>query len=222
MILILKKLKKLAISVLEILTDLQARREPIFHRDIKPANVLVDPDLNAYLIDFGFAGSESGSMAVSSVTGGTLGFMPPEQIYNKTLTKALDLYSFGATLICLLTKTPSSEIGQLISPKSGFNFGREILSLHPDFVKWLKKMVAPDVSERFPDAKTALNKLKSIQVEGLSFSEKLGNGIQSTSKVLFHKRVIYSVNRIGFANLAVFSLSYTCYTPINVSSDRER
>jgi serine/threonine protein kinase len=48
-------IKQIAVSVLEILVYLQRRVPPIIHRDIKPENILVDKQLNAYLVDFGFA-----------------------------------------------------------------------------------------------------------------------------------------------------------------------
>jgi len=65
------------------------------HRDIKPENVLVDrqEELKVYLVDFGFAHIGSGEVAASSVVKGTLGFMPPEQMFNRQLTEASDLYS---------------------------------------------------------------------------------------------------------------------------------
>ncbi|WP_071884093.1 hypothetical protein [Allocoleopsis franciscana] len=39
----------------------------------------------------------------------------------QTLTEASDLYSLGATLICLLTGTRSQDIGNLIDPNYCFN-----------------------------------------------------------------------------------------------------
>lgn len=49
-------IRKIAVSVLEILIYLQNRVPPVIHRDIKPENILVDDhQLNVYLVDFGFA-----------------------------------------------------------------------------------------------------------------------------------------------------------------------
>ncbi|MEO0490973.1 MAG: serine/threonine-protein kinase, partial [Cyanobacteria bacterium J06659_2] len=86
------QIQSIAIAVLEILVYLQSRIPPVIHRDIKPDNILVDDDLNVYLVDFGFARVGDGEVGVSSVVKGTLGFMPPEQLFNRTLTEASDLY----------------------------------------------------------------------------------------------------------------------------------
>jgi serine/threonine protein kinase len=102
------EIRQIAIALLDILVYLQGRMPPVIHRDIKPENILVDPDLNVYLVDFGFARLGHGEVGVSSVVKGTLGFMPPEQIFNRELTEASDLYGLGITLICLLTGTRSA------------------------------------------------------------------------------------------------------------------
>ncbi|MGB3239409.1 MAG: serine/threonine-protein kinase, partial [Geitlerinemataceae cyanobacterium] len=108
------QVKKIAIAVLEILKYLQNRIPPVIHRDLKPENILVDDRMNVYLVDFGFARMGGGEVAVSSVVKGTLGFMPPEQMFNRQITMASDLYSLGATLICLLTGTLSTDVGSLM------------------------------------------------------------------------------------------------------------
>ncbi len=191
-----EEIKEIALSVLEILVYLQERKEPVYHRDIKPENILVDDNLNAYLIDFGFARIDKNNASVSSVLlGGTLDFMPHEQRFeNKVnkVNKSSDLYSLGITLICLLTKTPSSKIGESISPK-GIDFKAKITTLHPNFIKWLTKMVAYDSKDRFPDAKSALKKLKSTPVQGLSFSEKSSNVVKSSLTLIKNNKKIFSV-----------------------------
>jgi serine/threonine protein kinase len=80
------EIKQIAVSLLEILVYLQNRIPSVIHRDIKPENILVDEQLNVYLVDFGFARIGGGEVAMSSVALGTLGFMPPEQLYNRQLT----------------------------------------------------------------------------------------------------------------------------------------
>jgi serine/threonine protein kinase len=158
------QIKLIAVAVLEILVYLQNRIPSIIHRDIKPENVLVDEDLNVYLIDFGFARIGGGEVAMSSVAAGTFGFMAPEQMYNKGLTEATDLYGLGAMLIALLTQTKSSRMDALIDDDGKITFQHLTPKLSIGFMKWLEKMVAPRVVDRYPNAESALTDLNPIYV----------------------------------------------------------
>ncbi|MBD2083377.1 serine/threonine-protein kinase [Coleofasciculus sp. FACHB-542] len=161
------EIQKIAASVLEILVYLQNRIPSVIHRDIKPENILVDEQLNVYLVDFGLARIGSGEMAMSSVAAGTFGFMAPEQIYNRQLNEATDLYGLGATLICLLTGTNSTAIDTLFDEDGRLNFNPLLPKLSLRFVDWLSKMVEPKAKDRFPDATAALEALKPIYVNRL-------------------------------------------------------
>ncbi|MBW4576283.1 MAG: pentapeptide repeat-containing protein [Aphanothece sp. CMT-3BRIN-NPC111] len=162
-----QEIKQIAVAILEVLVYLQQQVPPVIHRDIKPENILVDrQEFKVYLVDFGLARIGGEEMGVSSVVKGTLGFMPPEQMFNRPISKASDLYSLGATLICLLTQTRSSEIGNLIDEAYRINFKRLVPHLSPQFIEWLEKMVAPSLKNRYPDATTALNALLPIDVVG--------------------------------------------------------
>ncbi|TVQ15983.1 MAG: serine/threonine protein kinase [Leptolyngbya sp. DLM2.Bin15] len=154
----------IAVSVLEILVYLQNRIPPIIHRDLKPDNILVDDNLNLYLVDFGFARIGDGEVGVSSVVKGTLGFMPPEQLFNRELTEASDLYGLGMTLICLLTATKADDIGQLVDISYKVKFKHLVPKVSQHWVKWLEKMVEPRDKDRFSNAKTALAALPATAI----------------------------------------------------------
>jgi len=117
-----KEIKQVAVAILEILVYLQSLNPSVIHRDLKPENILIDENFNIYLVDFGFARLGGGEIAASSVVKGTMGFMPPEQLFNRELTNASDLYGLGATLICLLTGTPSGSLGNLIDENYQIKF----------------------------------------------------------------------------------------------------
>ncbi|MEM9906748.1 MAG: serine/threonine-protein kinase [Cyanobacteria bacterium P01_D01_bin.44] len=151
------EVRQLAIAILEILAYLQNRIPAVIHRDVKPANILVDEDVNVYLVDFGFARVGDGEVGVSSVVKGTLGFMPPEQLFNRQLTEASDLYGLGMTIICLLTNTPAADVGSLVDISYRVDFKTLKSNISPRWVKWLEKMVEPRISERFANAAAALD-----------------------------------------------------------------
>lgn len=159
----LDEIQKIAINVLEILRYLQKQVPVIIHRDIKPENILVDEELNTYLIDFGLAKNTPQENA--STVSGTMGFMPPEQILNQPLSTASDLYSFGITLISLILRKPSNEVGDFIDSQFQVDLSAIAPQVSPEFLNWLEKMVNSDVKQRFPDAETALQKLKTITIK---------------------------------------------------------
>ncbi|UBF29190.1 protein kinase [Kovacikia minuta CCNUW1] len=153
------EIKQIAVAALKILAYLQNRVPPVIHRDVKPENILVDDQINVYLVDFGFARVGDGQVGISSVVKGTLGFMPPEQLFNRQLTEASDLYGLGVTLICLLTNTKSTNVGNLIDITYRVNFRSLVPKLSAGWVSWLEKMVEPRVEDRYPNAIEALASL---------------------------------------------------------------
>ncbi|MEH2269911.1 MAG: serine/threonine-protein kinase [Nostoc sp.] len=161
-----EEIKQIALSILEILVYLQKQVPPIIHRDIKPENILVDEQLNAYLVDFGLARIQGAKIALSSFVTGTPGFMPPEEQFGHSLTEASDLYSLGATLICLLTNTRSVEIGKLIDDNYRFNFQKLVPQISPRFRSWLMRMVECKRKRRYVNASFALKALGPIEVVG--------------------------------------------------------
>ncbi|MEG3840970.1 protein kinase [Microcoleus sp. herbarium14] len=160
-------IKQIAIATLEILAYLQSQKPPLIHRDIKPENLLIDAGLNVYLVDFGFARVGGGNIAASSVVKGTMGFMPPEQMFNRQLTEASDLYGLGATLICLLTGTKSVDVGNLIDANYSIHFRHLVPPLQQGWMNWLETMVAPRIQDRYKSAANALTTLKSLDVSRL-------------------------------------------------------
>ncbi|HBE17131.1 MAG TPA: protein kinase [Cyanobacteria bacterium UBA11149] len=196
-----QEIKEIAIAVLEVLVYLQQQIPPIIHRDIKPENILVEhsPQIKIYLVDFGLARSLDSEMAASTVVKGTLGFMPPEQIFNRKLTEASDLYSLGATLICLLTNTKSTDIGNLMDESYRLHFKPLISGLNPQFISWLEKMVAPNLKYRYPNAATALKALLSIEIVGNGFN--FGKSIDwksATSQFMLTKLVLVGMVTVSF------------------------
>lgn len=159
-----EEIQGIAVQCLEILVYLQKQQLPIIHRDIKLENILLSEDKKVFLVDFGLAKLGEGEIS-STIAKGTFGFMPPEQIHKRQLTKGTDLYSLGATLICLLTGTKSINIGHLIDDNERIKFKSKLPKLSSSFVKWLEKMVERKLDKRFENAETALKALKSIEID---------------------------------------------------------
>jgi serine/threonine-protein kinase len=82
-----------------------AHEHGLVHRDVKPQNVLLTPDGEAKVTDFGIARSldvEHGVTQTGTVLG-TSNYLSPEQASGKPVTTATDVYSLGVVLYELLT-----------------------------------------------------------------------------------------------------------------------
>lgn len=88
----------------EVLYYLHTRPEPVIYRDIKPANVMIKPDGEISLIDFGTARIFKAGSSEDTVCLGTPGYAAPEQYGGSGQTVAqTDIYCLGAMLHHLIT-----------------------------------------------------------------------------------------------------------------------
>ncbi|MEG0217668.1 MAG: Stk1 family PASTA domain-containing Ser/Thr kinase [Raoultibacter sp.] len=70
----------------------------IVHRDIKPQNLMIQPDGNVKVMDFGIARAKNSVMTQTSSVLGTAHYVSPEQAQGKELTSTSDIYSLGVVL----------------------------------------------------------------------------------------------------------------------------
>ena len=80
-----------------------AHRAGIVHRDIKPANVIVQPDGQPKLMDFGVAHLAASVMTTAGQVLGSPSYMAPEQIAGATVTGRSDVYSLAVVAYEMLT-----------------------------------------------------------------------------------------------------------------------
>ncbi len=87
-----------------VLDYLHTQEPPIIYRDMKPANIMLQPNGNIKLIDFGIAREYKEQNLEDTVSLGTKGYAAPEQFGGKGQTdQRTDIYCLGVTLYHLVT-----------------------------------------------------------------------------------------------------------------------
>jgi response regulator RpfG family c-di-GMP phosphodiesterase/serine/threonine protein kinase len=145
----------------------EAHRHNLVHRDIKPSNVILTPEGQAKLLDFGLARQfHDRRLTQAGAVLGSPDFMAPEQAAGGTVDHRADLYALGGTLCwCLLGKLP-------FPPRSSFaedllaritQQPPQLRASRPDLPAELEqvvaKMMALRVEDRYPTAQAVMSAL---------------------------------------------------------------
>ena len=75
-----------------------AHKHDIIHRDIKPQNIMVQPDGNIKVMDFGIARAKNSHLTQDNSVLGTAHYVSPEQTQGKDLGPTTDIYSLGIVM----------------------------------------------------------------------------------------------------------------------------
>ncbi|MGA8987739.1 Stk1 family PASTA domain-containing Ser/Thr kinase [Aeromicrobium sp.] len=142
----------------------------IIHRDVKPENVLITPDGDVKVADFGLARAVS---AATTATGGTLigtvSYLAPEIVTNDGADARSDVYACGAMLYEMLTglkphagespiQVAYKHVHEDIGPPSDVQPGI------PPFVDALvARATVRDRDQRSTDARVMLLQVRSVQ-----------------------------------------------------------
>ena len=134
----------------------------IIHRDLKPSNILVDPEGEPHLTDFGLAKRETGQITLTfdRKIAGTPAYMAPEQVKGDQheADRRTDIYSLGTILFEILTgERPFRGSSQMLL--------QQVLTEDPPFPRRLDSKVPRDLeviclkclekspSRRYPNAR---------------------------------------------------------------------
>lgn len=168
---------KIVGQILETLAFVHGQN--VIHRDIKPANLIRrQADGRIFLIDFGAvkqvsaATSSENSTCQSTVTIGSQGFMPSEQMAGKP-RYASDLYALGLVAIEMLTGISATKLKQ--NPNTGEFVWQHKAPLPAEIENFITKLVRYDFRQRYVSAKEALAALNMIAVNLGIFKNNISN-----------------------------------------------
>lgn len=129
-----------------------AHHHRIIHRDLKPANILLTPELEVKVLDFGIAARLDLTSGRDLRIYGTPYYMAPEQIRGKRPTPATDIYSFGATAFHLATGRPPFNEGSIVdahlrqAPPDPLDFEPQ---LNPRLAELILRCLQKEPDDRF-------------------------------------------------------------------------
>ncbi|MCI7812527.1 MAG: serine/threonine-protein kinase [Lachnospiraceae bacterium] len=126
----------------QVLSYLHNRVPPVIYRDMKPSNIMLKPNGDLMLIDFGISREFCEEHTEDTVCLGTQGYAAPEQFGGGQSDERTDIYGLGATLHHLVTgENPRKRQGTEFLP---------VCQLRPEISGGLEEVIRKCL-ERNPD-----------------------------------------------------------------------
>ncbi|QNI36059.1 protein kinase domain-containing protein [Edaphobacter albus] len=156
---------------LQLLSGLHhAHGKGIIHRDIKPSNLIVNPDGEVKIVDFGLARRSNIARALTEtgVIVGTIAYMAPEQVLSRPVDHRADLWAAGVVLYEMLAATspfpgttPYAVFDSIlhVAPRPVTDFRADLPETLPSI---LERSLAKDPNQRFQDAAEFITALEPL------------------------------------------------------------
>ena len=149
-----------------------AHARGVVHRDIKPGNIMLNPDGQAKIMDFGLARMRMADHKTSTgIVLGTPRYMSPEQISGQPVDQRSDIFSLGIVIYEMLTGTrlfageDMHQVQHQITETEHVPPTRQVAGLPPmvDFV--VARALKKDPTVRYQDARELAADLATCAAE---------------------------------------------------------
>lgn len=141
--------------VRQVALGLQAANEAgLLHRDVKPGNVLITPEGQAKVLDFGLSLEDKPGVETEDVIWATPYYVPPETLHRQPESVQTDIYALGMTLRNLLTGEstlpgiPQTLSDMVVAKKTLPGIATVSPRLEPRLCELVDRMTAYEVADR--------------------------------------------------------------------------
>lgn len=149
---------------------LHSQKPAIIYRDMKPANVMLKPEGNLKVIDFGIAREYKDNGLSDTTVLGTRGYAPPEQHGSRQTDARSDIYALGMTMHHLLTGVDPRPADYLYVPVRQWN-----PELSEGIEEIINRCTALDPEDRYQTCDELMYDLQH--------PDQIGSGIRKKKKI---------------------------------------
>jgi phosphate transport system substrate-binding protein len=171
--------EKTAIGWLSQLTQIlhEIHSQGILHRDIKPSNIILQPDGQLVLIDFG-AVKEAATQSLGQGTRlYTPGYTAPEQQTLGVASKQSDFYALGRTFVYLLTAKNPTNIYD--SYRNLFIWRDQSINISAQFLDLIDRLMQTDPLQRPDHAATICQEIAAVAASSTQITPYLLSPVAS-------------------------------------------
>ncbi|WP_097026749.1 serine/threonine-protein kinase [Clostridium peptidivorans] len=151
----------IALEIGKIVSYLHSFNPPIIHRDLKPSNIMITPEGEVALIDFGISRVYKPGQESDTVYIGSKGYAAPEQFYGTGQSSVqTDIYALGAVMYFMLTgKAPSTALEPLYDE----NYDKDVNIDIREIIKRAMKIKAEERHSSIEEMRKEISKVSEIE-----------------------------------------------------------